>query len=157
MKSTWRHAYRVYGSAMNDQQALNGIARGAVPTSPQGWPFIIGVSVPMVLAALLNWSTAAAILLLSLIFVVNFFRDPKREVPQGDGRFISPADGKVIRAEVRDNHLRVDTFMNIFNVHVNRAPMDGGISDMTYTRGQFVNASFNEASDQNERKKVQYA
>jgi len=140
---------------MNDQQALDGIVRGAVPISPQGWPFIIGVAVAMVLASLLNWSAAAVILLLLLIFVVNFFRDPEREIPQGDGLFISPADGKVIRAEVRENHLRVDIFMNVFNVHVNRAPMDGVISDMTYTRGQFVNASFDEASEQNERNRFE--
>ncbi|MDQ6978708.1 MAG: hypothetical protein Q9M09_00865, partial [Mariprofundaceae bacterium] len=72
-------------------------------------------------------------------FIVHCFRDSERETPHGEGLFISPADGKVIRAKVRDHHLKVDIFMNIFNVHVNRAAMDRVISDMTYTRGQLSN------------------
>lgn len=141
----------MYGSLMNNNQALFGTARERLPISPQGWPFIIGTAVCWLLATALSWFVAATVFFVLLIFVVNFFRDPEREIPQGDGLFICPADGRVIRAEMREGHLRVDIFMNVFNVHVNRAPMDGVITDLTYTRGKFVNASFDEASEENER------
>lgn len=151
MKRAWRCACRVYGSPMDNNQALSGTARGRLPIAPQGWPFIIAVAACWLLVSVLCWTVASVVLFLLLVFVVNFFRDPTRDTPQGDGLFICPADGRVIRAEVKDDHLRVDIFMNVFNVHVNRAPMDGVITDLTYTRGKFVNASFDEASEENER------
>ena len=109
-------------------------------------------AIAMVATWLLCWSATATILLLLLAFMVNFFRDPERDTPKGEGLFVSPADGKVIRAELTDDgHYRVDIFMNVFNVHVNRAPMAGRISHIAYTRGSFINAAHKDAGEHNER------
>ncbi len=136
---------------MNDDRPLFGRPRGRFPLSPQGWPFVLGALLAWLLCWWLQWTMTSMALLLLLAFVVNFFRDPEREIPRDEAAFLSPADGRVIRAERREGHLRVDIFMNVFNVHVNRAPMSGQITDMCYTRGSFVNASYDEASEQNER------
>ena len=110
----------------------------------------------MLIAWAMGSFMASALLALLLLFILNFFRDPERTVPQEDGLFICPADGKVIRAEMTDRgHQRVDIFMNVFNVHVNRAPMAGRISRIEYTPGRFVNASFDHASDENERNRIE--
>ena len=113
-------------------------------------------AIAMVATWLLCWSATATILLLLLAFMVNFFRDPERDTPKGEGLFVSPADGKVIRAELTDDgHYRVDIFMNVFNVHVNRDPMAGRITHMQYFPGKFVNASFDTASEENERNRFE--
>jgi len=117
----------------------------------EGWQFIIPVALLLLLTTILGWCIAGAITLFILLFLINFFRDPARVTPEGDGLFIAPADGKVIRAVSDENGVRVDVFMNVFNVHVNRAPMAGRITAMRYFPGQFVNASFDSASEENER------
>jgi len=122
----------------------------------EGWPFIIPAALLLVLATVLGWCIVGSVILLILLFLINFFRDPERNTPMGDGLIIAPADGKVIRAsrdETSDNggEARVDIFMNVFNVHVNRAPMSGRITAMRYFPGKFVNASFDKASEENER------
>jgi len=132
-------------------QALSGKPRGSLPISPQGWPFLIGGAVLTIAAWLLCWHGVAAVLFLLLLFMLNFFRDPERVTPQGEGLFISPADGKVVRAEQTAEGVRVDIFMNVFDVHVNRAPMSGRISHMAYTQGSFINAAHENAGEHNER------
>lgn len=140
---------------MNNDQPLSGTARGKIPISPQGWPFILALAAALAVAIVACWTIAQIITLILFVFVLNFFRDPERDTPIGDDLYICPADGKVIRAEARDGHLRVDIFMNVFNVHVNRAPMSGIITDMTYIQGRFVNASFDEAAEENERNRFE--
>lgn len=139
----------------NKSYALPGDARGSIPLAPQGWPFIIGTLASLLIAVALGWTATAVFLAVLFAFVVNFFRDFERQTPQGDGIFIAPADGKVIRAESTDNGLRVDIFMNIFDVHVNRAPMAGEITSIEYVEGKFVNASFDNASTENERNRFE--
>jgi len=131
--------------------ALAGKSRGRIPLSPQGTPFLIGGALATVGAWLMCWHVFAAILLVLFLFMLNFFRDPERNTPQGDGLFISPADGKVVRAEQNADGVRVDIFMNVFDVHVNRAPMSGRITHMQYIQGSFVNAAHDTASEHNER------
>jgi len=126
-----------------------------LPFAPQGWPFLIPTALLSLAAFALCWTISAAVLLALLLFMLNFFRDPERATPPGDGLFISPADGKVITAEKTSDGVRVDIFMNVFNVHVNRAPMSGEIAAMNYTRGRFVNASFPAASEENERNRFE--
>ncbi len=139
-------------------QALSGRARGSVPFAPEGWRFIIPTAILAVVSWLLCWTLTAAVLLLLLLFMLNFFRDPDRDTPAGNDLFICPADGKVIRAEMMEaGHQRVDIFMNVFNVHVNRAPMRGRITHMQYVPGKFVNASFDHASEENERNRFEVA
>jgi phosphatidylserine decarboxylase len=123
----------------------------------EGWPFL-GVSFLMAATA-----TAFAGLLLALplwlvfVFVLQFFRDPARPVP-GDGRSVlSPADGRIVAIEpTRDpwlerDCLKVSVFMNVFNVHSNRSPVDGEVKRRWYHPGAFVNAALDKASVENER------
>ena len=138
-----------------EARALSGRPRSGLPISPQGWPFLIGGAILTLGAWLLCWHAAATILLLLLVFMLNFFRDPERATPEGEGLFISPADGKVVRAEQTDDGVRVDIFMNVFDVHVNRAPMAGRIAHMQYTRGSFVNAAHDHAGEHNERNRFE--
>jgi len=143
---------------MNDTpnpQALSGKPRGSLPISPQGWPFLIGGAVLTVAAWLMCWTTLSVILLILFFFMLNFFRDPERDIPEGEGLFLSPADGKVVTAEQTANGVRVDIFMNVFNVHVNRAPMAGRISHMQYSEGSFMNAAHEHAGVHNERNRFE--
>jgi len=141
---------------MNAQAPLPGHPRGRIPLAPEGWPFLIPTALLWLLCLLMGWSLAGWLLLILLAFMLNFFRDPERAFPQTPGAFVAPADGKVIRAErTDDGGLRVDIFMNVFDVHVNRAPMAGRITHMAYTPGRFVNASFEEASTVNERNRIE--
>ena len=92
-----------------------------------------------------------------LVFILQFFRDPPRRVPDAPDAVICPADGKVIAlGEVEDPYLkrparRVSVFMNVFNVHSNRSPVAGKIMERWYRRGKFVNAALDKASLDNER------
>jgi len=136
---------------MNAKQAIAGHPRGRIPLAREGWPFLLGCIALLMIALIMCWYAVAGFLTVLLLFMLNFFRDPERRTPQEEGLFIAPADGKVIRAEKTANGVRVDIFMNVFDVHVNRAPMAGRISHMRYVPGKFINASFDKASEHNER------
>ena len=85
------------------------------------------------------------------LFCVYFFRDPDRAIPEGPVA-VSPADGKVVHVRALEGGgKRVSIFLNIFNVHVNRAPVGGRITDISYQPGRFVMAHREEASDNNEQ------
>jgi len=143
---------------MTESKALSGRARGNIPFAPEGWRFIIPTAILSVAFWLLSWTVTSAVLFILLLFMLNFFRDPERDIPSGDGLYVCPADGKVIRAEMMDTgHQRVDIFMNVFNVHVNRTPMRGRITHMKYVPGKFVNASFDRATEENERNRFEVA
>jgi phosphatidylserine decarboxylase len=139
---------------MATSRPLTGRPRGRLPIAREGWPFILAAAAVTAAAALLCWWIVAGIALLLLVFVLNFFRDPERTTPEGDA-FICPADGKVVRAEETESGLRVDIFMNVFDVHVNRAPMAGRITHMGYTPGSFINAAADTASVDNERNRFE--
>jgi len=96
----------------------------------------------------------AAPLFVLALFCLYFFRDPDRTIPDGPVA-VSPADGKVvaIRAD-QSAPVRISIFLNIFDVHVNRAPVAGRIAKVEYTKGQFLVASREIASSQNERNLV---
>lgn len=91
-----------------------------------------------------------------LIFCLIFFRDPKRPIPKGVNQIISPADGKIVRIDyINDeeigNSIIISIFLNIFNVHVNRMPVDGKFLDIKYEKGKFLLAFHHNASDENEK------
>ena len=89
---------------------------------------------------------------LILLFCLNFFRDPKRLVPEGANQIVSPADGKIIRIDTKDEAFQViSIFLNVFDVHVNRMPITGTFSDVNYTKGKFLMAFDHNACDENER------
>ena len=123
----------------------------------EGWPFL-GAAVA---AALLIWIFAggwwSVPVWLAALFVLQFFRDPAREVPDDPRAVVAPADGRVVAVEkARDpwlerDALKVSVFMNVFNVHSNRAPVDGAVRQVWYHAGSFVNAALDKASVENER------
>jgi phosphatidylserine decarboxylase len=122
----------------------------------EGWPFLGGA---IALAILVNlFSTAWAIpFWLIALFVLQFFRDPARSVPMQENAVISPADGRIVVVEKSQDPyagreaLKISVFMNVFNVHSNRAPVDGEIERVQYFPGKFVNADLDKASVENER------
>jgi len=111
------------------------------------------------LAVVVSWFSAllAIPFWLIAIFVLQFFRDPSRPIPQGPKDVLSPADGRIVVIEqVEDPYLKrpslkVSVFMNVFNVHSNRSPVDGSIVNAWYNPGSFVNADLDKASTENER------
>jgi phosphatidylserine decarboxylase len=123
----------------------------------EGWPFIAGA----LALALIVWAVAgfawSVPVWIVVIFVVQFFRDPPRAVPSQANAVLSPADGRIVKVEkVRDpmterDTLLISVFMNVFNVHSNRAPVDGTVERIQYSAGKFVNADLDKASSENER------
>ena len=94
---------------------------------------------------------------LAVLFVLQFFRDPARDIPGDERTVVSPADGRVVAIErSRDPYLdrdaiKVSVFMNVFNVHSNRSPVDGEVRQAWYNSGKFLNAALDKASLENER------
>ncbi len=127
------------------------------PVAREGGPFILAAAG---VSALLFWAWAPLgwVSLLLPAFVVNFFRNPARNLPLGPpGQVVSPADGKIVVAgpDPVSGRVRVSIFMNVLNVHLNRIPVDGTVTGITYFPGVFLNASFDKASEQNERNRVE--
>jgi phosphatidylserine decarboxylase len=123
----------------------------------EGWPFIaIALVVAVVLFAWAPWFVAI-IGWAALLFVVQFFRDPARVVPQQPNAVLAPADGRVVAVgNARDPYLdrdalKISIFMNVFNVHSNRSPVDGKVVGAWYHAGSFLNAALDKASLENER------
>ena|SRR5579864_254831 len=86
-------------------------------------------------------------------FCLYFFRDPERDIPGGPVA-VSPADGKVVAIRAEGTQTRVSIFLNIFDVHVNRTPVAGTITDVRYQKGRFLVASKELASSENEQNTV---
>ncbi|HET9383523.1 MAG TPA: phosphatidylserine decarboxylase [Gemmatimonadales bacterium] len=138
--------------------ALAGVSAYPHPIiAKEGWPFIAAVTAA---AAGVHWFAGAgwaAPLWLIAAFMVQFFRDPPRVIPQALKAVLSPADGRIVAVErTRDPYLERDAlkmsvFMNVFNVHSNRSPVDGEIRDAWYHRGSFFNAALSKSSLENER------
>jgi phosphatidylserine decarboxylase len=108
----------------------------------------------LALAVLCIWfglSVAALALLFLAAFVGYFFRNPAREIPAGDNLIVSPADGKVVRVASLPEGQGISIFLNIFDVHVNRAPIGGELEQVEYRRGRFKAAFDEEASRVNEQ------
>lgn len=87
------------------------------------------------------------------VFCLWFFRDPERIIPEGPIA-VSPADGKVMAVKPEDGKIRISIFLNVFDVHVNRTPVGGTITSVQYKRGDFLVASKEVASSQNEQNVV---
>jgi phosphatidylserine decarboxylase len=131
-----------------------------VPIHRAGWPFIALFAAASLLLFVLSW--ALGILgLLATAWCAFFFRDPDRLTPTRHGLVISPADGVVssIGMALPPDGLglperprtRVSVFLNVFDVHINRVPVDGAVAGIRYRPGKFVNASLDKASEDNER------
>ena len=123
----------------------------------EGWPFIaatLAVAAGVTLAA--GWVWAIFFWLIAL-FVLQFFRDPPRPVPTDPRAVVAPADGRVVAVErtadpyLKREALKISVFMNVFNVHSNRSPVDGEVREAWYHAGGFFNAALPKASLENER------
>ena len=132
----------------------------AVPMHPEGLKFVAIFAVISVVLGFL-WLPLFWLGLVITVWCYYFFRNPVRSVPQQDGLILSPADG-VVSLITRvippvemglgpQERVRVSVFMNVFNCHVNRAPMAGEFTAINYHKGKFVNASLDKASEHNER------
>lgn len=125
----------------------------------EGWPFIIGSLVLSILTVVWCgwWSLPLWVI---TVFVVQFFRDPARDIPADPEDVLSPADGRIVVVEKTSdpyrgvNALKISVFMNVFNVHSNRSPIDGKVERVDYFKGSFLNAAVDKASVQNERNAV---
>ena len=124
----------------------------------EGWPFL-GAAVALALLVTLGggglaWSIP---FWLVALFVLQFFRDPARAVPGDAKSILSPADGRIVVIEpahdpwLNRETLKISVFMNVFNVHSNRSPVDGEVLQRWYHPGKFINADLDKASTENER------
>lgn len=123
----------------------------------EGWPYIGASVAAAVLVAVFFGFAWSLPLWLIAIFIIQFFRDPPRKIPAQPNAVLSPADGRVVRVQktvdpyTQAESLLVSVFMNVFNVHSNRSPVDGTIERIDYQAGTFVNADLDKASTENER------
>ena len=143
---------------------MDAILKAAmIPIHREGWPFVLGfaavAAVMFVLSQPLGWIGAVA-----TAWCAYFFRNPDRVTPARAGLVVSPADGVVQRIDSVPPppelgmdpapRPRIGIFMNVFDVHVNRAPVDGTVKAVVYHPGRFINASLDKASEHNERNSV---
>ncbi|HQU48686.1 MAG TPA: phosphatidylserine decarboxylase [Casimicrobiaceae bacterium] len=123
----------------------------------EGWPHIAVAIAIMLVLAWIGGAIGAVVGIVVVAFVVQFFRDPPREIPSQPNAILSPADGRIVAVgPARDpwlerESLRISVFMNVFNVHSNRSPVDGEVKNAWYHAGAFVNAALDKASTENER------
>ncbi len=129
-----------------------------IPVASEGWPFIIPLAVVTALLFALGWKNTGVVTLVLTLFVLFFFRDPERQVPGGKGVVVSPADGKVIVIKdiyeptyLKQDVKQISIFLSVFNVHVNRAPVEGTVELVKYNPGKFHVASVEKASLDNEQ------
>ncbi|MCB1390204.1 MAG: phosphatidylserine decarboxylase [Rhodobacteraceae bacterium] len=130
------------------------------PVHREGYPFI-GVFAAVTLVLFLIWQPLGWAGVVLTIWCYYFFRDPDRYTPQRAGLIVSPADGVVSLIEPAAPPVelgmgsapltRVSVFMNVFNCHVNRLPIAGTVTAVSYRPGKFLNASLDKASEDNER------
>ncbi|MCF8055588.1 MAG: phosphatidylserine decarboxylase family protein [Desulfocapsa sp.] len=134
------------------------MTRPRIPLALEGYPFIAFSAFLTLITAILGYELLAWPALLLTTFVVAFFRDPERMTAASLDELISPADGKIILIEelfddtyLQKQVIKISIFMNIFNVHVNRIPMDGTVKEICYKPGQFYSADSEKGALLNER------
>ena len=128
-----------------------------IPIAKEGFIFIIPLFIITILTLLLSFNWAAAIFGLAFLFVTSFFRDPERCIPTEPNVIVSPADGKITEIVTEKEPIsgqsctRITIFLSVFNVHVNRVPIEGVIKDIRYNPGKFLAAFNPKASMDNEQ------
>lgn len=146
-----------------DNHLIETIKSVCVPVHPAGWMFIAIFAVGSFVLSLI-WEPLGWMGLLLTAWCVYFFRNPDRVTPLREGLIVSPGDGIVQKiskcmppAELDlgvVERIRVSIFLNVFNVHVNRIPIEGSISKLHYHAGKFFNAALDKASEENERQLI---
>ena len=135
------------------------------PLHPDGIKFLLAAA-GVTLVCFILWLPLGWLALVLTLWIGYFFRDPFRVTPTRAGLIVSPADGVVLSVApaapppelaMPEGCTRIAIFLNIFDVHVIRAPLGGRVADLTYVKGRFINASFDKASEHNERLAVRIA
>lgn len=128
-----------------------------IPVALEGAPFILAAAFATLIAALLDREALALSGLAATFFVLYFFRDPSRVVPDDASALVSPADGRIIKTEtvfderyLKTNVQKISIFMNVFDVHVNRTPFAGQVEKIVYEPGRFYSADSARAALENE-------
>jgi phosphatidylserine decarboxylase len=128
-----------------------------IPIAREGIPFIAFIAFVTLILTLLGYDLLALLALLLTAFVTYFFRDPERITPDDEDVVVSPADGKVILVEkifddrfVNEHVYKISIFMSVFDVHVNRLPLDGEVEKIVYTPGSFYAANTDQGGLANE-------
>jgi phosphatidylserine decarboxylase len=128
-----------------------------IPVAREGYPFIAFAGFMTIVVALLDYDMASLASLALTAFVLYFFRDPERVAPAAGDAVASPADGKVIAIDkvfddryTNEHVYKISIFMNVFNVHVNRTPFPGTVTDIQYSPGRFYAANSERAALENE-------
>lgn len=135
--------------------------------APEGWPFI-AIAWALVTAAALfamrwgsGWWALPAVLAVVAVWVVAFFRDPLRPGPRGERYVVAAAEGRVVHVVevdepmyVKERSLRISIFLSVFDVHVNRSPVDGRVELLHYNKGKFLHAAGEKASLNNEQSSI---
>ena len=126
----------------------------------EGWPFI-AIAWALVLGAAFLWWPVAAILAILAIWVVAFFRDPMHPGPRGERFVVAAAQGHVVHVietdepmYVKERSVRISIFLSVFDVHVNRYPVDGAVELVHYNKGKFLHAADEKASLDNEQSSI---
>ena len=146
----------------------NGVKWQRPPLHPEGRKFALIAGAVTLVFALMAWETLAWPMAGVTLWVLAFFRDPARTVPQGDDLIVAPADGMVTLIQtvlppremagpdgLGDTPMtRVSIFMSVFDVHINRTPIRGTIKNVIYISGKFLNADLDKASEDNERQHI---
>lgn len=120
----------------------------------EGYPFIALACLFVIITLFAGWKMITVIFGAMTLFICFFFRNPKREAPLEEGVIVAPADGKIIAIEDIGDKTKISTFMSVLNCHVNRVPVDGEVCGVTYRPGRFFVASFDKASEHNERNTI---
>lgn len=122
----------------------------------EGWVFFFPSVALCLIAFVLGASLwIVGILALLAFYIAWFFRNPYRKIPAEPGAIVCPGDGKIVGIRTLDDgRTLIHVFLNIFNVHVNRSPIEGHVESVTYRKGKFLNAMKAEASAENEQNKL---
>ncbi len=129
-----------------------------IPIAREALPFILVPALVSIYLSALGFQVVALVFLLLAGFIAFFFRNPERVVPQEAGAVVSPADGRIVTVDMVDDPAgdfhgmrKISIFMSVFNVHVNRVPMDATVTKISYHPGKFLSANLDKASMDNER------
>lgn len=135
---------------------------------PEGWKYVAFSGAAALICLFFIWDELGIVLFGVTLWVAAFFRDPVRVTPQLNGALVAPADGLVIQIArmavppelggpngISESHrVRVSIFMSVFDVHVNRTPITGSVTQLVYLSGKFFNADLDKASEENERQHI---
>lgn len=140
---------------------ITSITSSLAPVHREGYPFVLAAAAVSAALFFFGFDPVAWVGVVLTLWCAYFFRDPERVTPIRKGLVISPADGRVSAiVDVipppeldlpRETHTRISVFMNVFDVHVNRAPIEAKIAKLAYVPGTFLNAELDKASEDNER------